>query len=175
MTDAILRLASGDDAETVHRFIRALAAYERDPDAVKATPESLREQLAAERPPFECLLAEVSGEPRGFALFFHNYSTWRGRQGLYLEDLFVIESWRGKGLGRRLLAELARLAIDRGCARLDWVVLEWNQPAIEFYQSLRAEVLRGWLPCRLQGDALRALADAGAAGAVSSADSPSGD
>lgn len=158
MTEPTIRFATADDAETVHRFIVDLATYERDPGAVEATPASLRQQLRQDPPPFECLLAEVDGEPRGFALFFHNYSTWRGRQGLYLEDLFVPQEHRGAGLGKRLLAELARIATHRGCARLEWMVLDWNQPSIDFYEAMGAVVKRGWLPCRLEGDALRSLA-----------------
>jgi GNAT superfamily N-acetyltransferase len=152
-------LATPDDAETIHRFIVGLAIYEREPDAVQTTPATLREQLLSERPPFECLLAEVEGEPRGFALFFHNYSTWRGRPGLYLEDLFVPEEHRGTGLGKRMLVELARLALQRGCSRLEWIVLDWNRPSIQFYEALGATVRRDWLPCRLDGDALRDLAE----------------
>lgn len=157
-----VRPAVAGDAETIHVFIRALAAYEREPDAVEATPESLRAQLAAERPPFECLLAEEDdGAPLGFAVYFHNYSTWRGRPGLYLEDLFVPPEHRGRGVGRTLLVALARIAVARGCARMEWAVLDWNEPALGFYRALGAESLGEWTVHRLTGDALSRLAEGG--------------
>ncbi|NNE73622.1 MAG: GNAT family N-acetyltransferase [Acidimicrobiales bacterium] len=161
---ATIRFATPDDAETIHDFIVGLAIYEKEPDAVEATPESLREQLAAATPPFECLILETETEAddgpeaRGFALFFHNYSTWRGKAGLYLEDLYVPEEYRGAGHGRQLLASLAAIAVERGCARLEWQVLDWNAPAIGFYESLGAEVQRDWLPCRLTDQPLVNLA-----------------
>jgi len=157
-----VRFAGPDDAGTILHFITQLAIYEREPDAVEATESSLREQLMAAQPPFECLIAEVDGEARGFALFFHNYSTWRGHAGIYLEDLFVPEEHRGTGLGRLLLATLARMAEERGCARLEWQVLDWNTPSIEFYERLGTSVMRDWLPCRLDGEALSGLAAEGA-------------
>lgn len=153
-----IRFAGPDDAATVHRFIVELAIYEREPDAVEATPESLRAQLGSAQPPFECLIAVVDDAPRGFALFFQNYSTWRGNPGIYLEDLFVPEEHRGTGLGKLLLATLARLAVERGATRLEWQVLDWNQPSIDFYEGIGADVKRDWLPCRLDGDALSSLA-----------------
>ena len=156
-----LRPAGPDDAGHIHRLIVALATYEREPDAVQVTPAELRAQLAAPRPPFECLLAELDGVVVGFALYFHNYSTWRGRPGLYLEDLFVEPAARGHGVGRRLLAALAGVAVARGCARMEWMVLDWNAPAIGFYEQLGARAVAGWLPFRLTGDALVALARAG--------------
>jgi GNAT superfamily N-acetyltransferase len=156
-TDLQIRFATPDDAVTLYEFIQALAVYEREPDVVEATPESLRSQLEADPPPFECLIAERGGLPLGFALFFHNYSTWRGQQGLYLEDLFVLEAHRGQGIGKRLLATLAAMTSERGWSRLEWQVLDWNQPAIDFYAALGAPVRRGWLPCRLEGDPLVAL------------------
>ena len=165
MTEPALqfRFATPDDATIIYDFIVALAVYEREPDVVEATPESLRAQLEAQPSPFECLIAEQGGTPVGFALFFHNYSTWRGQRGLYLEDLFVLESHRGQGIGKRLLATLASLTLKRGCSRLEWQVLDWNKPAIDFYASLGAPVRRGWLPCRLEGEPLLALGDQGAA------------
>ena len=153
-----LRFATADDAETLHRFIVALATFEREPDAVEATPASLAAQLRAAPPPFECLLAEDEGEAVGFALFFHNYSTWRGRPGLYLEDLFVPEANRGKGVGTALLTRLAAVAVARGCARMEWAVLDWNEKAMAFYDALGARGVREWVPYRLTGEALRALA-----------------
>ncbi len=153
-----VRRAGVDDAGVIHRFICELARYEREPDAVEATPASLADDLASDPPPFECLIAELDTEPVGFALFFHNYSTWRGRKGLYLEDLFVSERHRGKGAGIALLRALARLATDRGCARMEWAVLDWNAPAIEFYRSLGAEPLSEWTLFRLTGAALERVA-----------------
>ncbi|MHC4849481.1 MAG: GNAT family N-acetyltransferase [Planctomycetota bacterium] len=152
-----IRSARPDDAETIHAFICGLAEYEREPDAVEVTPTELADQLAQSQPPFECLLAERDGEPVGFALFFMNYSTWRGRPGLYLEDLFVPPELRGDGIGGALLQRLAELTVDRGGARLEWSVLDWNEPAIRFYESLGATALDEWTTWRLTGAALRSL------------------
>ncbi|MBK02420.1 MAG: GNAT family N-acetyltransferase [Actinomycetota bacterium] len=160
--EIIIRFATADDAHTICALIKGLAEYEREPDAVEATPESISTQLRLPQPPFECLLAEAAGEVRGFALFFYNYSTWRGKQGIHLEDLFVPEQHRGAGIGKLLLATLARIAQERGCPRLDWQVLDWNQLAIDFYEILGATVMHDWLPCRLQGSELSALATEGA-------------
>jgi GNAT superfamily N-acetyltransferase len=153
-----LRHGTVEDADQIHRFIVALATYEREPDAVRCTVAELREQLAAQPPPFHCILADLDGAPVGFALYFHNYSTWRGRSGLYLEDLFVVPESRGQGVGKRLLAELARTAVDRGCGRMEWAVLDWNQPAIDFYRRLGARPMAGWTIFRLTDDGLAALA-----------------
>jgi len=157
-----IRFATPDDADTVFDFIVGLADYEREPDSVEVTASELREQLANPRPPFECLLAEVDGEARGFALFFHNYSTWRGRRGLYLEDLFVPPEHRGQGIGKQLLVELAAIALRRGCARMEWAVLDWNKPAIDFYEALGAKPQASWNLYRLTDEPLAALADASA-------------
>ncbi len=162
VTETTIRFATADDAQVIHVFIQGLAEYEREPDAVRATPSSIKAQLQLQRPPFECLLAESDGEVQGFALFFHNYSTWRGKQGIYLEDLYVPDQYRGSGVGKLLLSTLARIAQNRGCSRLEWQVLDWNQPAIDFYENLGAKVMNGWLPCRLQGPELSALAAEGA-------------
>jgi GNAT superfamily N-acetyltransferase len=153
-----LRTAGPDDAADIHRLIVDLATYEREPDAVEVSPAQLRAQLAADRPPFECLVAEVEGAVVGFALYFHNYSTWRGRPGLYLEDLYVSPAQRGLGVGRRLLAALARIAVDRGCARMEWNVLAWNAPAIEFYERIGAGPVAGWQTYRMTDAALASLA-----------------
>jgi len=157
MTFAI-RPATADDAAAIHGFIYELAVYEKEPDAVEATPESLRTQLQQDHPPFECVLGEVDGTAVGMALFFQSYSTWKGVPGIYLEDLYVQPDHRGAGYGAALLAHLASIAVERGFARVDWQVLDWNTPSIDFYESLNAEIKRDWLPCRLTGDALLALA-----------------
>nr|WP_276600883.1 GNAT family N-acetyltransferase [Nannocystis sp. ILAH1] len=157
---ARLRAAGPADAADIHRLIVDLATYEREPDAVEVTVDTLRDQLASERPPFECLLAEDGGGAVvGFALYFHNYSTWRGRPGLYLEDLFVDPSARGRGIGKQLLVRLAQLAVERGCARMDWAVLDWNAPAIAFYESLGARAVADWTIFRLTGPALLNLSE----------------
>jgi GNAT superfamily N-acetyltransferase len=125
---------------------------------VRATPESLRAQLAAERPPFECLLAEEDGRAIGFALFFPTFSTWEGLPGLYLEDLFVRDEARGAGVGRALLAALARIAVERGYGRLELAALDWNTPAIGFYERLGGTAMDEWTVFRFAGDALGRLA-----------------
>lgn len=155
---AVIRIATPDDAATILRFIRELADYEREPDAVEVTLDTLREQLASARPPFECVIAELAGEPVGFALFFANYSTWRGRAGLYLEDLYVTPEARGSGVGKALLRHLAALAVARGCVRMEWSVLDWNAPAIGFYDSIGASPMSQWTVYRLADGALRAFA-----------------
>ena len=153
-----IRFATPRDAETILRFIRELAAYEREPDAVEATVEVLAGQLAEDPPPFECLIAELEGEPVGFALFFGTYSTWRARRGIHLEDLWVTPSARRRGVGRALLSRLAAVAVERGCARLEWAVLDWNELAMRFYRRLGASALDEWTTWRLSDAPLRALA-----------------
>lgn len=156
---ARLRVAGPADAAVIHRLIVDLATYEREPDAVVATVDGLRAQLAAERPPFECILADdEDGATVGFALYFHNYSTWRGRPGLYLEDLFVEPARRGRGIGKQLLVRLAQIAVERGCARMEWAVLDWNAPAIAFYEKLGARPIGEWTIFRLTGQELLGLA-----------------
>ncbi len=155
-----IRQACPDDADTVHRFIVELATYEHAPDAVEVTPAELRAQLASPTPPFECVLAELAGEPVGCAIFFPNYSTWRGRRGLYLEDLVVRERFRGRGIGRALLGHVCGLALARGCTRVEWAVLDWNTPAIAFYRSLGAIALDEWTVYRLADRALDRMAGA---------------
>jgi GNAT superfamily N-acetyltransferase len=158
-TNAALRIrrATREDVPLVLRFIRALAEYEKLADQVVADEATLAEQLFGARPAAEVLFAELGGEPAGFALFFHNFSTFLGRHGLYLEDLFVVPEARGAGVGRALLAELARIALERGCGRLEWAVLDWNEPAIGFYRRLGAEPMNDWTVFRLSGDALARL------------------
>ena len=153
-----IRAAGPEDAPTLFDFIVQLARYEREPDAVETNADSLRQQMECESPPFECLIAERDDEPVGFALYFQSYSTWRGLPGIYLEDLFVPEVHRGRGIGTKLLAELARMTLSRGGGRLEWSVLDWNKPSIEFYEHIGAKIRRDWLPCRLSGEALESLA-----------------
>jgi len=156
-----LRRATDADAATILGFIRALAEYEREPQAVEVDAPTLAAQLREATPPFECTLAELDGAPVGFALYFHTYSTWRGRRGIWLEDLFVLPAERRRGVGRALLAEVARVATSRGCARLEWTVLDWNEPAIAFYKAQGATLLVEWTTCRVSGDALARLGGAG--------------
>lgn len=152
-----IRPANPDDAPTIHGFIQGLADYERAPDAVEATPGQLAQQLASDVPPFECLLAEQDGVALGFALFFPTYSTWKGLQSLYLEDLFVPPEHRGRGIGKALLKRVAQIAVERGCGRLEWAVLDWNEPAIRFYEILGAEAQSEWVTYRVTGNALARL------------------
>jgi len=154
-----LRPARESDLETIIELIYALADYERDPGAVRLDREELRLHLFGPRPFAEVLVAETpAGESAGFALFFHNFSTWEGKPGIYLEDLFVRPEHRGAGYGKALLAELARLAVERRCSRLEWSVLDWNEPSIAFYKALGARPMDEWTTYRLTGDALERLA-----------------
>jgi GNAT superfamily N-acetyltransferase len=153
-----IRPATCDDVPQILDFIRALAAYEREPEAVTATEADLMRHGFGLNPFFFCLIAEQSGTPAGFALYFFNYSTWLGRPGLYLEDLFVLPEFRGLGIGKALLQKVAAIAVENGCQRLQWEVLDWNTPAIDFYQAMGAEFLDAWRNVRVSGDALRRLA-----------------
>ena len=155
-----LRAATLDDVPRILAFIRALADFERLLHRVEATEDGLRRALFGPRPYAEVVLAEDEGVPVGFALFFHTFSTFLGRPGIYLEDLFVVPEARGRGVGRALLVHLARLAGERGCGRIEWAVLDWNAPAIRFYDSLGARPNSDWTVYRLTGDALIALAAA---------------
>lgn len=157
MTVTIRPARPGDEAAILGMVI-ALAVYEREPDAVKATEESLRATLFGEQPQVFAHIAEMDGEPVGLALWFLTYSTWTGRPSLYLEDLFVAEAARGTGAGRALLTALAREARVRGCARMDWAVLDWNEKAREFYRHIGAHHSKGWEPWRIEGEALERLA-----------------
>lgn len=152
-----LRFACVDDVPLILGFIRKLAVYEKLEHKVVATEEILREQLF-DRGGGEVVFVEESGRAVGFALFFYNFSTFRGQRGIYLEDLYVDEDVRGKGYGRALLSFLAKTAVERGCGRLDWSVLDWNAPSIAFYKSLGAVPLDEWTQFRLSGEALPALA-----------------
>lgn len=155
-----IRAAIAADVPLILEFIRALAVYEREPDAVTATEASLLRDGFGKNPFYFCLIAEFDGSPAGFALYFYNYSTWLGRPGLYLEDLFVHPEFRGAGIGRALLQRVAAIAVEQGCQRLQWEVLDWNTPAIDFYAAMGAEFLDTWRNVRISGDALRKLARA---------------
>ncbi|MGC8518260.1 MAG: GNAT family N-acetyltransferase [Steroidobacteraceae bacterium] len=152
-----IRPARETDIAQILEFIRALARYERLEHEVVATEAQLRETLFGAHRYAEVLIASAADEPVGFALFFHSYSTFKGQPGLYLEDLYVKEHLRGQGIGRQLLRRLARLAIERRCARLEWAVLEWNAPSIAFYRNLGARPLDDWRTFRLTGEALEKL------------------
>ena len=155
-----LREATESDVPLILRFIRDLAEYERLLDACVATEESVRETLFGARRYAEVIIAEWDGEPAGFALFFHNYSTFLARPGIYLEDLFVRPELRGHGIGKALLGRLATLAVERNCGRLEWAVLNWNEPAIGFYKSLGAVPQDEWTVYRVTGEALAHLSRA---------------
>ena len=153
--DSIAIVPAGpDDVPKILEMIRGLAEYERLSHQAVATEDSIRTSLFGPRPFAEVVLAYSGSTPIGFALFFHNFSTFLGRPGLYLEDLFVLSEWRGRGVGRRLLTHLASIAVERGCGRMEWAVLDWNESAIGFYRRLGAEMLDDWRICRLTGDAL---------------------
>ena len=161
MTDAErmnLRPATPADVGLLLELIHDLAVYEKEPDAAKATPDLVHDALFGPSPTAEAVIAEWDGQPAGFALFFHNYSTWTGKPGLYLEDLFVREALRGHGIGKALLLKLVSIARERGCGRMEWSVLDWNTPAIEFYESLGARPQTGWTVYRLDEAALDRLA-----------------
>ncbi len=158
MSSLTIRLATITDVPLILHFIRGLAEYERLPDAVVATEALLAEQLFGERPGAEVLIAEWDGAPAGFALFCHNFSTFLGRRGLWLEDLFVEPAHRGRGIGKALLARLAAIAVERDCGRLEWSVLDWNTDAIGFYRSLGAVAMDEWTTFRVTGADLAILA-----------------
>jgi GNAT superfamily N-acetyltransferase len=154
-----IRPATAADAPLILEFIRRLAEYEREPDAVVATEEDIiRDGFGAE-PKYRCLIAEWNSMPAGFAFFFYNYSTWLGKPGLYLEDLFVLPEMRGKGIGKALLQKLAHIAVAENCYGMRWQVLEWNEPALKFYDTLGAHIMDEWETMRLMQPALSKLAD----------------
>lgn len=155
----LIRAAGPADTAIILSLIRGLAEYEREPLAVVATEADLLRDGFGPEPKYHCVIAEWSAEPVGFALFFYNYSTWHGRAGLYLEDLFVLPAHRGKGIGKALFRYLAERTRREGLTRLVWQVLAWNTPAIDFYLSLGARPLTEWQSMRLTGDALKALAE----------------
>jgi GNAT superfamily N-acetyltransferase len=155
-----IRPATAADVPIILELIRALATYERAPNEVTATEDGLNKVLFGEKPAAEVLLAFENETAVGFAVFFHNFSTWLGRPGVYLEDLFVRPEDRGKGYGRALLIHLAKIARDRGCGRMEWAVLNWNEPAIQFYHKLGAKPMDEWTVFRLTRDGIAKLADA---------------
>ena len=150
--------ATQDDVPLILRLIHGLAEYEKLAHEVSASEAGLRETLFGARPAADVIIAYAGETPAGFALFFPNYSTFLGKPGLYLEDLFVLPEWRGRGLGLALMKRLAAIALERGCGRFEWSVLDWNEPAIGFYQSLGARLMDGWSIVRVTGDALTRLA-----------------
>jgi len=154
----MIRPATPADVPTIARLIGALAEYERLAHEVVLDEARLHEHLFGSRPYCECLLAEDAGTPVAFALFFHNYSTFLAKPGLYLEDLFVLPEYRGRGHGKALLIALAKLTVERGCGRFEWSVLDWNAPSIAFYHSLGAKMMDDWTVMRVTGDALTKLA-----------------
>jgi GNAT superfamily N-acetyltransferase len=153
-----IRLAQKQDVPAILAFIQGLAEYEKLADQVVATEETLTQTLFGEQRYAEVLIAEYQQQAAGFALFFHNYSTFLAKPGIYLEDLFVLPQYRGKGLGKHLLSYLAKVAVERNCGRLEWSVLDWNQSAIDFYQAQGATMLHDWRINRVTGDKLRQLA-----------------
>ena len=156
--DFRIRPAAPADAALILSLIRELAEYEKLAHEVTATEADIRRALFGARPAAECVIAEAGGKPVGFALYFHNFSTFLGRAGIYLEDLYVKPEQRGKGYGKRLLAHLAKLTLERNCGRFEWAVLDCNAPAIKFYQGLGAEMMESWKINRLTGEALQKLA-----------------
>jgi GNAT superfamily N-acetyltransferase len=158
-SDLSIRQATEADIPALLGLIRELSEYEKLSHLVVATEESYRQALFGARPVAEALMAFYEGEPVGYAIYFPSFSTFLGRAGLYLEDIYVRPQTRGKGIGKKLFAAVARIARDRDCGRFEWCVLKWNTPAIEFYQALGAESLDGWLMMRLEGDSLARVAD----------------
>jgi len=153
----MIRFATANDAPEIVRLIKELAKYEKDPDAATATPEDLAAQMESAQPPFECILAEVDNKIVGFALFFQHYCTWQGRPGLFLEDLYVEPNHRRTGIGKKLLRKLAEICRQRNYGRMEWDVMSWNQLAIDFYNSLGAELLSDKRKYRLGSDGLQRL------------------
>jgi GNAT superfamily N-acetyltransferase len=156
-----LRPATPDDVPQILQFIRDLATYEREPDAVLATEADLLRDGFGPQKRFHCLMADYDGVAVGFALYFYSYSTWAGHAGIYLEDLYVDPAMRGKGIGKSLLSAVAAIAVSEGCPRLEWSVLDWNQPSIDFYHQMGAVMKTEWKGMRVSGDALPALAALG--------------
>lgn len=158
MSNLTIRAATQDDAQTILNFVRELAIYEKAEHEVEATSSHITRTLFGTDSTAHCILCESDGQPVGFAVYFFNYSTWQGRNGLYLEDLYVSQHARGMGAGKLLLTHLAAIAVKNDCGRFEWSVLDWNAPAIEFYESLGARAQSEWVKYRLDGEALTALA-----------------
>lgn len=156
-----IRAATPTDVPVILQLIRQLAEYEKLAHEVTATEQALCDSLFGPKPAAEVLLAYAGDVPIGFAVFFQNFSTFLGKPGLYLEDLFVLPEWRRKGVGKQLLSKVAALAVERGCGRFEWAVLDWNEPALRFYESLGTRVMEDWRICRLTGDPLRRAAAGG--------------
>src|SRR5262249_54521028 len=153
-----IRPATRADVELILKFIRGLAEYERAPESAVATAEDIIRDGFSQNPKFRVVIADWNSEPAGFAFFFYNYSTWLGRPGIYLEDLFVRPEFRGRGIGKALLVHLAQIAVRENCYGMRWHVLDWNSPSIEFYESLGAKQLKEWVPMRIMGEELEKLA-----------------
>lgn len=158
MTKLIIRPANVDDVEQIMQFVIDLAIYEKEPDAVQATPSDLKQALFCDKPQAYCLIAELDGTSIGFALYFYSFSTWLGKHGIYLEDLYVSPEYRGVGAGKALLQELAKTAVAKNLGRVEWSVLDWNEPAINFYKAMGAQAMDEWTVHRLSGDALTRFA-----------------
>ncbi|HJN94122.1 MAG TPA: GNAT family N-acetyltransferase [Gammaproteobacteria bacterium] len=157
LKDFVIRDASIDDCDLILSFIKELAEYEKLSHEVVASAETLQKSLFGEQAYAEVLIGEFEGKPIGYALFFHNFSTFTGRPGIYLEDIYVTPKMRGKGFGKCMLAYLARLAVERNCTRVEWSVLDWNEPSLQFYRSIGAIPMDGWTVQRLHGNALEAF------------------
>lgn len=155
----IIRKATQSDIPTIVRFVKDLALYEKEPDSAVLTETDILRDGFGENPFFYVLMADWDGKSVGFAFYFFNYSTWLGKPGIYLEDLYVDPEFRGKGIGKNLLKEIAKIAVESNCARVQWQVLDWNQPSIDFYESLKAFNLKEWYTYRLEGEALKKLAE----------------
>ena len=159
MTDIAIRPATTADLTLIIRFIRELAEYEKAPEQAVATEHQLEQALFCDNPRVYSVICEIDGNPAGFALFFYSFSTWLGQHGLFLEDLYVTPDYRGAGAGKALLKHLAQLAVREGCGRFEWNVLDWNQPAIDFYEAFGARAQSEWVGYRLSGTALTAFAE----------------
>jgi GNAT superfamily N-acetyltransferase len=157
--DITIRPATPEDVPTIYSFIRALAEYEKLADRFVATEQDLRDTLFGARPYAEVLIAEIGDAAVGHAIFFHNYSTFLAQPGIYVEDIFVLPDYRGRGAGKALLQAVARLALERKCGRLEWAVLDWNRPSIEFYRRCGAEVMSEWLGCRMSADQMKSFTE----------------
>jgi GNAT superfamily N-acetyltransferase len=156
-----IRPALQSDIPLILQFIRELAEYEREPQAAVATEADLLRDGWGPEPKFHCIIAEWDGTPAGFGLYFYNYSTWQGRPGLYVEDVFVRPNFRRLGIGKTLFVHMAQIAVRENCGRFQWQILDWNKPAIDFYESFGAKVMSEWLTMRMEGDALEKLAQQG--------------